>query len=142
MSTASSNHNIKWSDDKEVEIFGGADPKLISRFKRFHEKNPQVYAMFFEKALTIWGTGRRRYSQWRICHAITWDMDIKTTGDSFVINNDFIACYARLLIWHHPVIFKGFFELRTMKPYRVEMSSEERKRLAIKNQGERDGTAG
>lgn len=128
MSTASSNHNIKWTDLQESEIFGNADKALIARFKKFHEENPAVYAMFFEKALMIWGSGRKKYSQWRIAHAITWDMDIKTTGSVFVINNDFIACYARLLIWHHPMPFKDFFELRTMKTHRKGVSQEETRR--------------
>lgn len=131
MRIASSNHNITWTEEQGPEIFGSADPKLIAKFKRFHEENPVVYAMFFNKALEIWGTGRRRYSQWRIAHVITWDMDIKTSGSVFVINNDFIACYARLLIFHHPM-FKGFFELRTMKNKRVELSTEESRRILEK----------
>ena len=138
MSTASSNHNIKWTDDQEPEIFGSADRNLIAKFKKFHEANPTVYALFFDKALTIWNSGRKKYSQWRICHVITWDMDIKTTGDVFVINNDFIACYARLLIWHHP-IFKDFFELRTMKTFRKGPSEEETRRTlntSYDNEGE------
>jgi hypothetical protein len=47
--------------------------------------------------------------------------------DDFKINNDFIALYTRLLIWHHPV-FDGFFEIRGMKRQRVQLSQEQVKR--------------
>jgi hypothetical protein len=66
-------------------------------------------------------TGRKKYSAWTIINKIRWDRDIRTDGDVFKINNDFIALYARKLI-DEDSRFDGFFELRRMKPKNRKMS--------------------
>jgi hypothetical protein len=72
-------------------------------------------------------TGKKSYSGWIIANVLRWEMDIKTTGDNFIINNDFIALYVRLLIQEHPE-FYSFFELRSMKPFDRRMSGEDKYR--------------
>lgn len=123
-----SNKFLQWDPAKDEEIFGNADKTLIERFREYHEQNPGIYWMFFEKALIVLNSGRARYSAWIIFNVIRWELNINTVGDDFKVNNDFIALYTRLLIFHHP-IFKDFFELRGMKSHRVQMSSEQRKRV-------------
>lgn len=113
-------------------IFDDIDKGLLARFKEYHLQNPTVYAEFKANALEMAKTGRKKYSAWTIVNKIRWDHDVKTTGDVFAINNDFIALYARLLIHHHPE-FKDFFELRTMKASGRRNSAEERYRKAHKS---------
>ena len=109
------------------EIFYSIDSGLLARFKKYHQENPHVYAQFKVYAAQMRQTGKKKYSAWTIINKIRWDEDLKTSDDVFRINNDFIALYARLLIFHDSS-YEGFFELRTMKPFDRRESSEERYR--------------
>lgn len=108
-------------------IFDNIDKNLLIKFKKYHLENPKVYEEFKSNAFEMRKTGKSKYSAWTIINKIRWDHDIKTTGDVFAINNDFIALYARLLIHHHPE-FNVFFELRTMKESDRRDSAEEKYR--------------
>ena len=109
-------------------IFRQIDPRLLARFKAFHERNPWVYREFRALAQRMkTGGSRRRYSAWVIVNVIRWHRDLSSRGDPFKVNNDFIAIYARLLIYRDPS-FEGFFELRAMKSSGRKLSGEERDR--------------
>lgn len=114
------------------EILNTADHDLVTRFSEYHRQNPNVYEEFVRRAMDMRNAGRRKYSQWTIIQAIRWDHDLRTRGDVFKINNDFIALYARLMIHDHPE-FANFFELRAMKPNGRRTSDEEqyRRRPAV-----------
>lgn len=106
-------------------IFQRIDPRLLGKFKEFHTDNPWVYKEFAALARKMKDQGRRgRYSAWVIVNVIRWHRDISTKGDVFKINNDYIALYARLLIFHD-ASFSGFFQLRTMKASGRKLSCEE-----------------
>lgn len=109
---------------KNYLTFTGADPRLVDRFVKFHEENPFVWQKFQEYAFKIKKTGKKKYSGWTIVNAIRWHFDLRTSGDSFKINNDFIALYVRLLINQYPE-FERFFEQRKMKPINRKLSGEE-----------------
>ena len=109
------------------EILIGADFKLVDRFKRYHVSNPHVWEKFKEFSRLVKSKGRKKYSGWTIINAIRWKYDTSTMGDSFKINNDYIALYTRMMI-HEDPSFVGFFELRTMKPTDRRESSEEKYR--------------
>lgn len=94
----------------------------------FHKANPFVYKKFRQYADKIRKSGHKKYSAWTIINVIRWEEDLSTVESSFLINNDFIAIYARLLIFHDPS-FEKFFELRSMKPSRRQISKEEKNRL-------------
>lgn len=51
-----------------------------------------------------------------------WDSDLSTKDDVFKISNDYIALYARLMVYRYPE-FEGFFELKRMKPKRKRFDS-------------------
>lgn len=105
-----------------------ADPKLVARFRDYHEKNPKVWKDFLDKARLIKHTHRRdRYSAWWIINAIRWETDTATTGDVFKINNDFIALYARAAEFADKSL-ENLFEKREMKPERRLISREQRRR--------------
>ena len=118
------------SDARADTLFGEADPDLLARFKTFHLANPSVYETFRDKAEMMLRTGRKKYSAWVIVQVIRWESDLRTMGDVFKVNNDFIALYARLLIWREPR-FEDFFELRQMKPKRRKISREEHSRVEV-----------
>jgi len=109
------------------DIFDNIDKKLLAKFKTFHADNPDVYRQFKQMARKMKTKGYSKYSAVTIIHTIRWERDLESNGKIFKINNDFIALYARLLIYHVPT-FEGFFELRTMKPFDRRESSEEKYR--------------
>ena len=110
-----------------ANLFEHIDHNLLMKFKRYHTDNPHVYEAFRKCAFEMRDTGRTKYSAKNIVEKIRWDYDIANTHDTFKINNDFIAIYARLLVYHWPQ-FEGFFEFRTMKAADRRDSSEERYR--------------
>lgn len=84
---------------------------FVQAFWVFHEANPHVWELFKRYAFEVKRTGRPRYSVQAIFERIRWHVAIETRGDDFKINNNYRACYARLLILEHPE-FAGFFVTR------------------------------
>lgn len=121
------NSNLRWAPEDEPKIFENADPRLVARFKEFHEANGFVYAKFFEMALKA-RAKFHKYSAVTIIHTIRWERDLQTEGEVFKINNDYIALYSRLLMWCHPDYFSNFFEIREMKPEKRLISDAQRDR--------------
>jgi hypothetical protein len=110
-----------------AKIFDNIDAGLLKKFKAYHLANQHVYKRFREAAMEMRGAGRKKYSQVTIINLIRWEYDRANPGDLFKINNDFIALYARLLIFHDES-FADFFELRTMKASDRRDSAEEQYR--------------
>lgn len=113
-----------------MNLFADTDPDLKARFKKFCKESPHVYKSFRNYAHMMRDRGREKYSAWTIINKIRWDQDISTKGDPFLINNDFIALYARTLIHREPE-FEKFFDLRKMKPRGRKRSAEENERLFL-----------
>ena len=118
-----------YSFDQLCAVFPTTDPNLVRRFCNYHRANQHVFEEFHRRAIEMRATGREKYSGWVIINRIRWDYDLRTTGDVFKVNNDFIALFARLLIHEQPS-FQGFFELRRMKATNRVMSGEEQERRA------------
>jgi hypothetical protein len=116
--------------------FEGVDENLVAKFRRFHEANSDIYGQFVNLAFQMKRTGRKKYSAWTIINKIRWDQDSSTTGDVFMINNDFIALYARMAMYLNSEL-EGFFEMRRMKPDDRRESGEERyrKQRGVENAG-------
>jgi hypothetical protein len=107
-------------------IFFEANDELLERFWEYHIENPWVYGAFKRLAHKM-ARVRDRYGAPSIIQKIRWDHDVTTRGDSFKINNDYGALYARMLIAEDSS-FEDFFELRRMKKYDRRCSGEERYR--------------
>ena len=112
--------------------FGCIDKKLLSKFKKYHTDYPEIYEQFKKFVIEISNSGRIKYSAWTIINIIRWNYDLQNE-EPFKINNDFIALYARLFVYHYPE-YDGFFEFRTMKSFDRRESSEERYRKENKNE--------
>jgi hypothetical protein len=99
---------------------------VVARFKAFHQQNPHIFAHFMRLADEMRATGRERYSARTIVEVMRWHYNLKTSGNVFKVNDDFVPIYARVLIHEHPR-FDGFFELRAVRS-RGQLSDEEVRR--------------
>ena len=104
------------------------DSELLRRFARYHFINPQVYVEFVAKCRLMHKRGRDHYGQRTIIEVLRWEHDLKTRGDTFKINNDYGAIYARITVIEFPEL-EGFFAFRRMQTVGRRMSSEESRRL-------------
>lgn len=110
---------------RAIDIFGNIDKKLMEKFKKYHKENPHIYREFKRYALEMKKV-RNKSSAWLIVNRIRWDFDIKSNSDEvWKISNDYIAVYARMLIYNNPE-FEGFFTLKAMKPSGRVLSNEEK----------------
>jgi alpha-acetolactate decarboxylase len=90
------------------ELFGHFPKKLLDRFKKYHAANPHVYDAFVEFARQMKSAGHNKYSASAIIQRIRWEMDIKTTGKPFKIDDSFTPIYGRLADYQHPDLRKFF----------------------------------
>jgi hypothetical protein len=84
---------------------------IEQRFRAFHAANPQVYRELRGMALGIRRRGTTRYGIAGLFEVLRYRYSIQTSGDSFKLNNDFRALYARMLMDSEPEL-AGFFETR------------------------------
>jgi hypothetical protein len=101
---------------------------VMERWEKWNKANPDIYEAFEKKAMQIWLAGHHRYSARRIVESMRWDMDILGTGESFLINSDFVPIMARKLVDKFPS-FNRFFEFREVRSRGIK-SGEQRKREA------------
>jgi hypothetical protein len=94
--------------------FDGYPEHVIKRFLEWHQANPHIYEEFKKLTFKMAGTGRVRYSARTIIEVMRWHYDLQTTGDVFVVNDNFTPIYVRLLIYDYPN-YRSFFELRTVR---------------------------
>jgi len=87
---------------------------LKQEFFDFHKVNPNVYAVFERFSLEAAESGIKKTSAWLIVNRIRWEVEIKTYGDEYKIQNGYIQYYARLFMKNHPQYF-GFFDTKKIK---------------------------
>jgi hypothetical protein len=81
------------------------------RFRAFHETNPQVYAELRDLALRAKRAGLKRYGMKGLFEVLRWNRALQTQGEPWLLNNNYTAHYARLLMERVPEL-RGFFETR------------------------------
>ncbi len=104
--------------DRWFQLFEGADPSLVKKFLDFHKKNPDLFGYFERFSQEAKASGRKYFSIWMIANRIRWYTVVETSGKEFKVSNDYLACYARLIVYLHPE-FEGFFKLKKMKSFRL-----------------------
>ena len=92
----------------ESHLFEWFDLKSIEKFKKFHTENPTVYEEFSRLAHGMLYSGRKKYSVDALIHVIRWNIDIKTNGETFKIDNNIRSIYGRLLAFYEPEFVKFF----------------------------------
>ena len=104
-------------DVRYQNLFGDANEELLHKFLKYHKLNPIVFKLFEKYSLEVKEAGRENFSHWMIVNRIRWYTYIETRGCDYKISNDFIALYARMLVYRCPK-FEGFFNLKKMKKNR------------------------
>jgi hypothetical protein len=85
-------------------------------FLAYHTKRPEIWKLFEQYALEAWNCGRRKYTAQGVIHRVRWSKEIEQSGDDFLINNKFIAYYARVFMLKYPEAKEvEFFETREFK---------------------------
>ena len=84
---------------------------IAQRFEAFHAANPVVYRELRSMALNIRRGGAAHYGIAGLFEVLRYRYSLQTSGDSFKLNNDFRALYARLLMDNEPELL-DFFETR------------------------------
>lgn len=117
---------MKFEDPRTRAFFGDYPDCVLSRFAKFHRDNPVIYQTFRLYAREMKASGRKKYSSEIIINRMRWEIDLRSEGEPFKINNDFKPLYARLLAWHEPE-FEKFFEFRRVTSKGIK-STEQRER--------------
>lgn len=97
-----------------MEQLGLFNEKTESRFREYHEANPEVYAWFKKFAFQKIRNGAKHVGAKAIFERIRFDSPVMATGDPFKINNIFTPYYARLFMRDYPQ-YSGIFETRKAK---------------------------
>lgn len=99
-------------DTREVTEPDYQDCQTIEeRFEAFHKRNPQVYRALRDMALELRRRGHRQYGIKALFEVLRFNTAMQTHGDTFKLNNNYTALYARLLMDNEPEL-EGFFETR------------------------------
>lgn len=85
-----------------------------SRFREYHETNPEVYEWFKKFAFQKIRGGAKHVGAKAIFERIRFDSPVMATGDAFKINNSMTPFYARLFQRDFPQ-YSGLFETRRSK---------------------------
>ena len=88
---------------------------LREKFDRYHTDNPHVYDLLVRMARQAQQAGHKRYGMKSLFEVMRWKMTVETSGDSFKLNNNYTAFYARKVMAEYPEL-DGFFALREQKP--------------------------
>lgn len=97
-------------------LFRDCDPVLLEKFKVYHKKNPELYKAMEKFALQA-AKKRKRFSIWAIAQRVRWYTMIETSGIEFKVSNDYLALYARYIVYKNPEL-DGFFQFKRMKKVR------------------------
>jgi hypothetical protein len=86
----------------------------FAAFQRFHAENPHVYVALERLAFKLRNKGVTRWgikALWEVCR---YELALSTSApvSTFKLNNNYTACYARLLMERNPDDLGDFFEIR------------------------------
>ena len=84
---------------------------MVTEWKHFHVKNPEVYELFKRFAFEAINKGHLRLSSEMIINRIRWETSVVTSDKDYKINNDYKPFYARLFMEEHQT-YGNFFNTR------------------------------
>src|SRR4030095_3198875 len=97
-------------DDEPFLQFGAPSTTSREAFEIYHAENPHIYAKLREFALEAKRAGRRHIGIGMLYERLRWYTLIEAKGDTFKVNNNYRAFYARMLM-EDPEL-DGIFETR------------------------------
>lgn len=86
---------------------------IEAKWRQFHKDNPDVYRLFKSFAMTAIHAGHKHFSADAVMHRVRWETSVVTSDDTFKVNNNWVAYYARLFMADHPE-HDGFFRTRAV----------------------------
>lgn len=86
----------------------------MKSFEQYDNDNPNVWIAFKKYTLQAINAGKKNYSSKSIFERIRWETSIEAKNDTFKINNNYTADYARKFMRMFPM-YEGFFRTREMK---------------------------
>jgi hypothetical protein len=87
------------------------DP-IEQSFWQFHTANPWVYEELRNLAISLRRKGRKNYGIKALYEVVRFNRTLKlTTSTEFQLNNNYTACYSRLLMSQEPEL-RDFFRVR------------------------------
>lgn len=102
--------------------------EINAAFWAFHERHPEVYALFDRFTRELIKAGYQHGSAKAVCERLRWETSFQSEGP-VKINNNFTSRYARLWEYHNPE-HRGFFRTRALNPTSsnaVNLPADERK---------------
>jgi hypothetical protein len=87
---------------------------LEQRFRHFHEANPWVFGALVSLTREYVERGAQRVSINMLCEVIRYQYGRTVGGDTYKLNNNHRAFYARLLMQEHPE-WDGLFATRAQR---------------------------
>jgi hypothetical protein len=102
---------------REALIAEGVDAQTVDKFLAWHKQRPEVWKAFESCALELVHRGVKRYGAKAIAEIVRYHRLMETAKDDFVLNNNFVAYYARIWALKYPH-HKEFFEFRDVKGLR------------------------
>jgi hypothetical protein len=86
-------------------------------FWKFHLRHPRVYEELRNHAINLKRRGRKHYGVKALFEVIRYHRALETDepGKQWLLNNNYSALYARLLMKNEPEL-RGFFRLRARHP--------------------------
>jgi hypothetical protein len=86
-----------------------------AQFAQYHAEHPQVYLTLRRFALEARRAGRDRLSINMLFERVRWETLVGAHDETFKMNNNWRAHYARLLMRQVPELGPAFFETRTSR---------------------------
>ena len=89
-------------------------PVTQDAFDAYDTENPAIYVKLAEFALQAHHAGRTRIGIKMLYERVRWYSTVEAKDDTFKLNNNYHAFYARKLMQDYPQL-RGVFETRTSK---------------------------
>lgn len=91
-----------------------SEASLEDKFEAFHSSNPHVLVALEELAHQYLAAGRKRISIGMLYEVLRYTAGLRTTGDSYSLNNNHRAFYARLIVERNPA-WADAFQMRAQR---------------------------
>lgn len=85
--------------------------KPMKQFQDYHKEHPEIWKEFVKTTFEAIRKGFKNYSSKSIFEIIRWHRGGDIKSDSFKINNNYTADYAKMFMEKYPQ-HKGFFRTR------------------------------
>lgn len=90
------------------------EDRIYRAWAEFHKDNPHVYELVVSLTREARAAGRQRVGMKMVWERARWEFYLKTTDETFKLNNNYTALYAREIM-RREADLAGIFETRERK---------------------------